>query len=137
MIMRFENVRRWSKIRGVNDNTPDENYQRFLQEAVEIHAAMVEKDHNELIDAIGDTIVTLINLADSFGEMAEDCLESAFNVIEYRKGLTKKGKGFVRYGKLSDVEKATCDRQQGNPGNEMFHPGAQLHFTPQNFKETK
>ena len=40
------------------------------------------------MDAIGDTIVTLINLAVTQGMKAEECLEAAFQVIEFRKGLS-------------------------------------------------
>ena len=123
MIKEFDEVRQWAKIRDVDRlNSPEVNYQRFLQEAVEIHSAMINYDEEEFRDAIGDTIVTLINLADSMGHYAEDCLEDAFSVIKYRKGLTINGKGFVRYAKLTENDKMICDKWQGNAGSEYYDP---------------
>ena len=127
----FAKVRNWSKIRGIDKVEPQVQYQRFLQEAVEIHEAMVNNDEAEFRDAIGDTIVTLINLANTKGYNAEDCLESAFDVIEFRKGLTSDNGDFVRYMKLDDEDKYICDLQQGNYGEEYF--GSNKVLTPVNF----
>ena len=113
-------VRNWGKIRGIDKVEPQVQYQRFLQEAVEVHEALVNKDDIEFIDAIGDTIVTLINLANTKGHKAEDCLESAFNVIEKRKGFTTKRGDFVRWGKLDSYSRNLCDIRQGNPDNEYY-----------------
>lgn len=135
---RFEDVRNWAKVRGIGSLNIDENtrmqsqYQRVLQEVVEIHDAMVIEDHEEFIDAIGDTIVTLVNLANMKNEKAEDCLDSAFGVIEFRKGLISETGDFVRYAKLSLDDQSICDMQQGNDGNEYFLPTTKLK--PENFK---
>lgn len=120
MIKEFEEVRHWAVIRGVDGATTDVQYQRFLQEAVEIHEAIINNDDEEFQDAIGDTIVTLINLAKTKGYIAEDCLGGAFKVIEKRKGLTTKNGDFVRYGKLGLKDRITCDLQQGNPADEHW-----------------
>jgi NTP pyrophosphatase (non-canonical NTP hydrolase) len=119
MIKEFEDIRKWGEIRGLGEANPDVQFQRFLQEAVEIHEAMINNDEDEFKDAIGDTIVTLINLAKTKGYNAEDCLFEAFNVIKLRKGINKNG-SFVRYGKLSEEDKKWCDEHQGNPGNQYF-----------------
>ena len=116
----WNRVRNWGKIRGIDKVEPQVQYQRFLQEAVEVHEALVNKDDIEFIDAIGDTIVTLINLANTKGHKAEDCLESAFNVIEKRKGFTTKRGDFVRWGKLDSYSRNLCDIRQGNPDNEYY-----------------
>ena len=120
MIKQFNDVRKWAAIRGINKVEPQVQYQRFLQEAVEIHDAMINKDEDEFMDAIGDTIVTLINLANTKGYKAEDCLYKAFRVIEKRKGFTTKRGDFVRWGKLDNYSKNLCDIRQGNPGNEYY-----------------
>lgn len=134
MIKEFEEVRNWGEIRGLDTSLPQVQYQRFLQEAVEIHEAMVNDDDFEFKDAIGDTIVTLIMLSDAANMKAEDCLEQAFDVIQYRKGLNKGG-SFVRYMKLSDEEKIICDDKQGNPGEEYFERDILNILTPENFQE--
>jgi NTP pyrophosphatase (non-canonical NTP hydrolase) len=122
---RFQDVREWGEKRGIEDSNPDVQYQRCLQEIVEIHEAMINNDEDEFQDAIGDSIVTLIMLAGTKGYKAEDCLDKAFSVIALRKGLNKNG-SFVRYAKLSDEEKEICDKKQGNPGEEYFSPDTDL-----------
>lgn len=102
---------------------------------IEIHEAIVLNDEEEFIDAIGDTIVTLINLADIKGHNAEDCLKQAFDVIKLRKGLTRTTGDFVRYAKLSQAEKELCDKLQGNPGEQYFDEEYLKIFKPEHFKK--
>lgn len=118
-IEEFSKVREWGKIRGLDKSNFHSQFQKLMQETAEIHEAYIENDMLEVKDAIGDSIVVLINLATSVGVEAEDCLEEAFKVIELRKGLTKGG-NFVRYTKLSNLEKAICDTYQGNFNEEYF-----------------
>jgi len=127
----WEKVRSWGKLRGINKVNSDTQYQRFLQEAVEIHDAMIKDDHKEFQDAIGDTIVTLINLAITKGYKAEDCLQGAFTVIEKRKGITTEKGDFIRYAKLDDKKKHWCDISQGEPSKEYF---IRDDLSPNNFK---
>ena len=133
MIERFEDVRSWGSVRGLGGATFQRQYQRVLQEVVEIHDAYNNEDMDEVSDAIGDTIVTLINLAKTVEMNAENCLDGAFNVIEFRKGLTTNG-DFIRYAKLSDADKAICDEKQGNPGEQYFLPSNKANLTPESFK---
>ena len=134
-IERFEDVREWGKIRGIDGAKFQKQYQRFLQEGIEIHDAFNKEDREEVIDAIGDTIVTLINLAKTQGLSAEDCLDAAFGVIEFRKGISFDG-DFVRYGKLSPKYQGVCDLQQGNPGNQYFKPEDKHLLSPESFTST-
>lgn len=152
MIKEFEDVREWKAIRGIGGdidvtkyiNDPEKlktflqaqmQFQRVMQECIEIHDALVLNDEEEFIDAIGDTIVTLINIADIKGYKAEDCLAKAFDVIKLRKGITRESGDFVRYGKLKDEDKATCDLKQGNVGNEYFEESALSWLAPEFFKK--
>lgn len=45
----------------------------------------------DMIDAIGDSLVTIIILADILGYDPVDCLQEAYNVISKRKGKTVDG----------------------------------------------
>lgn len=45
----------------------------------------------DMIDAIGDSLVTIIILADILGYDPANCLQEAYNVISKRKGKTKDG----------------------------------------------
>ena len=47
--------------------------------------------HNELVDGLGDTLVTLIILAAQYGLELENCLEYAYNEIKNRTGKTVGG----------------------------------------------
>jgi NTP pyrophosphatase (non-canonical NTP hydrolase) len=140
-IKEFEQVREWKKIRGIgNDNdVPLETrvqsqMQRVFQEVIEIHDAIVKNDDEEFIDAIGDTIVTLINIADIKGINAEDCLRQSFSVIKLRKGLLSESGDFVRYAKLSEKDRSICDMKQGSTGNQYFNERDLLRFGPKNFQ---
>lgn len=142
MIKEFQAVRDWKSIRGIGgdgtqslDKRLQSQFQRVQQEITEIHEAIVLEDWDEFIDAIGDSIVTLINIAAIRGDKAEDCLEKAFNVIKLRKGLTRPTGDFVRYGKLSAEDKLICDKKQGNPGSEYFLESVLETLTPENFKK--
>jgi NTP pyrophosphatase (non-canonical NTP hydrolase) len=129
---KFDEVRNWGKIRGLESSKPEVQLYRMLEEVSEVAKALAENDDYEFKDAIGDTIVTLINLAGTKGYKAEDCLDDAFSVIELRKGLNKNG-SFVRYMKLSDEEKEICDKQQGNPDNEYFTKDMLNTLKPKDF----
>lgn len=133
MIKRFEDVRNWGKVRGIDGASFQRQYQRVLQEIVEIHDAYNNDDLEEVSDAIGDSIVTLINLAKTVGMNAEDCLDGAFGVIEYRKGINNDG-DFIRYAKLSDEDKAICDKKQGNHGEQYCKPEDYHTLIPDSFK---
>ena len=142
MIKEFEQVRQWKKIRGIGGDTTESmkdrlqsQYQRVIQECIEIHDAIVKDDDVEFMDAIGDTIVTLINIADIKGVSAEDCLAQAFDVIKLRKGLTSDYGDFVRYAKLPEEDQKICDKLQGSPGDQYFKEEMLSSLTPGNFKK--
>lgn len=129
----FKEIENWGKIRGINSASFQAQYQRCLQEIVEIHDAYNNDDIDEIADAIGDSIVTLINLAITVNLHAEDCLKGAFDIIELRKGINKNG-SFVRYAKLTDDEKAICDLKQGNIGNQYFEREMLDKLEPKDFE---
>lgn len=142
MIKEFEDVRQWKEIRGIGgdagqslDKRLQSQFQRVYQEVGEIHEAVVLEDWEEFEDAIGDTIVTLINIAAIKGVPAEECLAKAFNVIRLRKGLTRPTGDFVRYAKLSKEDQSICDEKQGNTGDQYFTEDAFSFLTPDSFKK--
>ncbi len=62
----------------------------------EVGEIATEITHNRLhgpdmIDAIGDSLVTIIILADVLGYNPIDCLQEAYDVISKRKGKTVDG----------------------------------------------
>ena len=70
------------------------SYKQFckvVEEVAEIGTALNHQSEEELVDAIGDTAVTLIILAEQNGLNFKDCLEHAYNVIANRTGKTING----------------------------------------------
>jgi hypothetical protein len=51
----------------------------------------LKNDDVEFIDAIGDCVVVLTNLAALKGINIEDCINSAYDVIAKRKGSMQNG----------------------------------------------
>ena len=83
----FENIRQWAKQRGLYDkgNTIVQ-YVKLQEEAGELAQALLNNDHDEINDAIGDMVVVLTNLAHLHGTHIETCIADAYDVISKRKG---------------------------------------------------
>ena len=83
----FENIREWAKVRGLYEHGDVKTQLVKLQEEMgELAKATLEKDKDEIIDAIGDMVVVLTNLAHLNGLKIETCIASAYNEISQRKG---------------------------------------------------
>ena len=62
-----------------------------MEEAGELGKAILTKNDEEVIDAIGDMVVVLTNLAKLEGYNIEDCIGTAYDVINQRKGKMVNG----------------------------------------------
>jgi len=83
----FENIRQWARERGIYDKGDTKTQLIKLQEEMgELAKATLEKDHDEVVDAIGDMVVVLTNLAHLNNVHIETCIAEAYNVISKRKG---------------------------------------------------
>ena len=72
----------------------ENSYKQFckvVEEVAEVGTALNNKDEEELIDAIGDSTVTLILLAEQNGLDFQMCLQTAYDVIKDRTGKTENG----------------------------------------------
>ena len=84
---RFDLIREWAKDRGIYDKgNSHTQYVKLMEEAGELAKALLKKDRPEIIDAIGDMVVVLTNLAHQEGFDIESCIDSAYNVINKRTG---------------------------------------------------
>ncbi len=82
----------WAKEKGItNPNNVFKQALKLTSEVGELSDAIIKQDHEEVKDAIGDTLVVLTILCNQLGLDMTDCLNSAYNVIKDRTGVTKNG----------------------------------------------
>ena len=83
----FSKIRDWAEQRGLySKGNSHTQYVKLQEEAGELAKALLKNDKPEVIDAIGDMVVVLTNLAHLQGVTIEDCMDSAYNVISKRTG---------------------------------------------------
>lgn len=83
----FKDIRTWAKEKGILDKGDVKTqYVKLQEEAGELAKALLNNDKEEIIDAIGDCVVVLTNLSKLAGYNIEDCILSAYNVINKRTG---------------------------------------------------
>lgn len=83
----FDLIRMWANDKGIYDKGDSKTqYLKLMEEAGELAEAILKEDQPEIIDAIGDMVVVLTNLARMEGHKIEDCVTSAYNVIKERTG---------------------------------------------------
>lgn len=88
----FQPIREWAKEKGIFDKGDDKTqYCKLQEEAGELAKALLKNDEDEIIDALGDCVVVLVNLAKLRGYNLEDCINTAYNVIAKRKGKMENG----------------------------------------------
>ena len=89
---RFQLIRDWAGERGLySKGDTKTQFCKLMEEAGELGRAILKNDNTEFIDAIGDMVVVLTNLAHLGGTTIEECIDSAYNEIKDRKGGMKNG----------------------------------------------
>lgn len=83
----YDLIRQWADERGIYKNGDTKTqFIKLQEEAGELARAILKNDKAEFIDAIGDVVVVLTNLAALEGLKIEDCITSAYDVIKSRQG---------------------------------------------------
>ena len=83
----YDLIRIWADEKGIyNKGDSKTQYIKLMEEAGELAQAILKNDESEVIDAIGDMVVVLTNLAALRGHKIETCISSAYNVIKSRQG---------------------------------------------------
>ena len=84
---RFDLIRDWAATRGLYDSgNSHTQYVKLQEEAGELAKALLKNDQPEVVDAIGDMVVVLTNLAHLQGYDIEHCIDEAYKVIATRTG---------------------------------------------------
>jgi len=88
----YDSIRVWAKEKGIYEKGDSKTqYIKLMEEAGELAKALLKNDKPEIIDAIGDMVVVLTNLAKLENLLIEDCVLSAYDVIKNRKGKMENG----------------------------------------------
>ena len=111
----FQLIREWAKERGLYDKgNATTQYVKLQEEAGELAKALLKNDQTEVIDAIGDMVVVLTNLAYMRGVNIENCISSAYDVISKRTGKMVNGT-FVKDIEVVDPQTISAYPDPGPP----------------------
>mgnify|MGYP003148714332 FL=1 len=95
---RFQDIRDWAEERGLYDKGDTKTqFCKLMEEAGELGRAVLKDNQAEFIDAIGDMVVVLTNMAMLGGTSIETCIDAAYDEIKNRKGKMVNGT-FVKNG---------------------------------------
>lgn len=88
----FDRIREWANERGlIKGGDVKTQTIKLVEEVGELSRAVIKSNEEEFIDAIGDCVVVLTNLAAIKGLKIEDCIDKAYDVIKNRKGKMENG----------------------------------------------
>ena len=95
---RFQKIRDWADERGLYDKGDTKTqFCKLMEEAGELGRAVLKDNQAEFVDAIGDMVVVLTNMAMLGGTSIETCIDAAYDEIKNRKGKMVNGT-FVKNG---------------------------------------
>ena len=83
----FQSIRDWAKDKGIYEKgDPKTQYIKLMEEVGELAQSILKNNPEEFMDAIGDCVVVLTNLAELNDVKIEDCINGSYSVIAKRKG---------------------------------------------------
>ena len=86
----------WAENKGILQKaTPARQADKTLEEVEELRAAIADNNREEIADALGDILVTIIIQAKMQNMSLVECLEGAYNIIAKRTGKMVNGQ-FVK-----------------------------------------
>ena len=89
---RFQKIRDWAGERGLyTKGDTKTQFCKLMEEAGELGRAVLKDDQHEFVDAIGDMVVVLTNMAHLGGTTIEECIDAAYKVISKRTGKMVNG----------------------------------------------
>ena len=89
---RFQKIRDWAGERGLyTKGDKKTQFCKLMEQAGELGRAVLKDDQPEFIDAIGDMVVVLTNMAHLGGTTIEECIDTAYKVISKRTGKMVNG----------------------------------------------
>ena len=88
----FDLIRDWADERGIYDKGDVKTQLiKLYEESGELSQAILKNSEPDIVDAIGDCVVVLTNLAYFANTNIESCIQSAYDEISARTGEMKNG----------------------------------------------
>ena len=83
----FSDIRDWANERNIIEKGDAKTQLiKLYEETGELSEAILKNNKEDIIDAIGDSVIVLTNLAEMAGTSIEDCILSAYNEVSTRTG---------------------------------------------------
>ena len=83
----FSDIRDWANERNIIEKGDAKTQLiKLYEETGELSEALLKNNKEDIIDAIGDCVIVLTNLAEMAGTSIEDCILSAYNEVSTRTG---------------------------------------------------
>lgn len=96
---KYEEIRQWAKDRLIlQHSNAKAQFLKTVEETGELASALAKGDIPQVIDAIGDIVVTLTLVAACQNIDIELCIEAAWYAIKDRKGYLNANGVFVKEG---------------------------------------
>ena len=95
-----KSVEQWSEDKGLDQGNSFSQFAKSAEELGEVASALCRNDKDLLRDGIGDVVVTLIILAQQNGMDLHECLNTAYDEIKGRTGVTTKDGRFIKESDL-------------------------------------
>lgn len=95
-----KSVEQWSEDKGLDQGNSFSQFAKSAEELGEVASALCRNDKDLLRDGIGDVVVTLIILAQQNGMDLHECLNTAYDEIKGRTGVTTEDGRFIKESDL-------------------------------------
>lgn len=79
-------IRNWVHARNIHTAHPKDQFLKVVEEVGEIGAGLARGDKELIMDAVGDTYVTLVALCETMEISIEECIDVAYDAIKDRTG---------------------------------------------------
>ena len=88
---------RWAEARKIIPNsTPETQLLKAVSEMGELADATIKKNHEDIVDAVGDIMVCLVNYCALQDINIVDCMKVAYDQIKNRKGILMPNGVFIK-----------------------------------------
>jgi len=119
-VAKFQMIRNWAEERGIyKSGDKKTQYVKLMEESGELAQAILKNDDVEFVDAIGDMVVVLTNLAHLGGYKIEECIDAAYTQIANRKGKMQNGT-FVKETPKEEIHPDSSHGQWIAKNNKAF-----------------